>query len=164
MKKTLTLFALCGALAAPAWASGYHRGPHDGPVLHADAMAIGHPGDPALVDRTIRVSMLDASDGAMTFDVAALEIVQGETLRFVLMNEGSQTHDFVMATREEIAEHRASMSGAPDMAHEAGYAARVEPGETATLVWTFANEGTFAFACLIPGHYEAGMHGRLTVG
>ncbi|MFO6463445.1 cupredoxin family protein [uncultured Jannaschia sp.] len=163
MKKTLMPIAVFGALAAPALADGYHRGPHDGPVLHADAMAIGHPGSPDLVDRTIDVSMLDASDEAMAFDVEALEIERGETIRFVLTNRGGEPHDFVMATPEEIAAHRAEMSGMPDMNHEAVYAARVEPGETATLVWTFANEGAFAFACLIPGHYEAGMRGRLTV-
>ncbi len=163
MKKTLMLIAVFGALAAPASATGFHRGPHDGPVLHADTMPIGYPGDPDLIDRTIRVSMLDASDETMAFDLDAINIVEGETIRFVLMNEGSEPHDFVMATPEEIEDHRAQMSGTPDMAHEAGYAVRVDPGQTGTLVWTFANEGIFEFACLIPGHYEAGMHGRLTV-
>lgn len=163
MKKTLTLIALLGAIAAPAWATQYHRGTHDGPVLHPDTMPIGYPGEPVLIDRTIRVSMLDASDNAMAFDVEALDIVEGETIRFVLMNEGSEPHDFVMATPEEIADHREEMRGMDDMPHEAGYAARVEPGRSRTLVWKFANAGTFEFACLIPGHYEAGMHGPLTV-
>lgn len=164
MRKTLVITALmAGALAAPAGATGYHRGTHDGPVLHADSMPIGYPGEPVLIDRTIRVSMLDASDHAMAFDLETIDIVKDETIRFVLINEGSEPHDFVMASFEEIAEHRARMQGLVDMAHEAGYAARVAPGSSETLIWTFANEGTFEFACLIPGHYEAGMRGRLTV-
>ncbi|MGB3556225.1 MAG: plastocyanin/azurin family copper-binding protein [Jannaschia sp.] len=163
MKKTVTLIAMIWALAAPASASGFHRGPHDAAVLHADTMPIGHPGEPVLIDRTIRVSMLHASDQAMAFDISPIEIVEGETIRFVLMNQGSQNHDFVMATSEEIADHREEMVGTADMAHEAGYAARVAPGATRTLIWKFANEGIFEFACLIPGHYEAGMRGRLTV-
>jgi uncharacterized cupredoxin-like copper-binding protein len=163
MKKTLVAAVLSGALAAPALASGYHRGLHDGPVLHADSIPIGYPGEPVLIDRTIRVSMLDASDQAMAFDLESIEIVKGETIRFVVMNEGSEPHEFVMASREEIATHRAQMRDADEMLHETGYATRVAPGSARTLVWKFANEGDFEFACLIPGHYEAGMHGRLTV-
>lgn len=163
MKKTLTLIALAGALSAPAWASSYHPGDHDGPVLHTDTMPVGYPGDPVLIDRTIRVSMLDASDRAMAFDLTSIDIREGETIRFVLSNEGSVTHEFVMATPGELADHREEMRDTDDMPHEAGYAARVDPGRTGTLVWTFANKGAFEFACLIPGHYEAGMNGPLTV-
>ena len=164
MKKTIIALALTGALAAPAWASGYHRGPHDGPVLHADAMAIGYPGDPAMIDRTVEVTMLDASDTAMAYDPGVLDIRRGETVRIVLINKGSVAHEFVMATPEEIEGHRREMHPLEDMPHEAAFAARVEPGRSRDLVWTFANEGTFEFACLMPGHSEAGMHGRLTVG
>ncbi|QFU07223.1 plastocyanin [Rhodobacteraceae bacterium THAF1] len=165
MKKTLVAVAMLGALAAPgmALANGYHRGAHDGPVLHAGNVPIGYPGEPALIDRTIRVSMVDASDHVMGFNPDAIEIAHGETIQFVLTNEGSGPHDFVMATPGEIADHRDEMQGFDDMRHEADYAVRVEPEETRTLIWTFANEGDFEFACLIPGHYEAGMHGPLTV-
>ncbi|MGB3471429.1 MAG: cupredoxin family protein [Erythrobacter sp.] len=163
MKKTLTLMAVFAVLAAPALASGTHLGAFNSPVLHPDSLPIGYPGAPVLIDRTIRVSMLDASDDAMVFDIDSIDIANGETIRFVLTNDGSRPHEFVMATPDEIAHHRAAMGDLPDMKHEAGYAARVDPGETRTLIWKFANDGAFAFACLIPGHYEAGMHGRLTV-
>ncbi len=163
MKKTLTALALTGALAAPAWAISSHGAAHDGAVLHADSMAVGYPGDPLLIDRTIRVSMLDASNGAMAFDPAALDIRQGETIRIVLTNEGSVAHEFVMASPEEIADHREEMRGIADMPHDADFAARVAPGGSETLTWTFSNDGTFEIACLIPGHSEAGMRGRLTV-
>jgi uncharacterized cupredoxin-like copper-binding protein len=163
MKKTLMMAALLGALAAPASATQYHRGVHEGPVLHADTMPIGHPGAPVLIERTIRVTMLDVADDIMAFDPPSIDIAEGETIRLALSNEGSVPHDFVMATPEEIADHRADMAGVDDMIHEAGYAARVEPAGDRALIWTFANAGEFEFACLIPGHYEAGMHGRLTV-
>jgi uncharacterized cupredoxin-like copper-binding protein len=163
MKKTLMAVALSGALAAPALANGYHGGPHDGPVRHAGGMLIGYPGDPALIDRTIDVSMIDGSETVMAFDADTIEIAQGETIQFIVSNQGSQAHDFVIASTEEIAEHRSKMSGLDDMIHESDYAVRVEPGDMRTLTWAFSNDGNFEFACLIPGHYEAGMHGRLTV-
>ena len=163
MKGTLALMALFGALTDPALASQYHRGQHDGPVRHADNMPIGYPGEPALVDRTIRVSMSDRSDRSMEFDPSSIEIRQNETIRFVLANDGSESHEFIMASPGEIADHREEMQNIDTMIHETGYATQVDPGNSRTLIWTFANEGTFEFACLIPGHYEAGMHGRLTV-
>ena len=107
--------------------------------------------------------MIDAPTGAMAFDVQSIEIRQGETIRLVLSNDGGAAHEFVMATPAEIAVHRAEMGDAAGMIHEAAYAARVDPGATRTLVWTFTNGGSFEFACVIPGHYEAGMRGRLTV-
>ena len=136
MKKTLTLIAVFGTLAGPALADAYRRGKHDGPVLHADTMAIGYSGSADLVDRTIHVGIRGAAEGAMAFDVEALEIARGETIRFVLTNRSAAPHDFVTATPKEIAEHRTSMRDTPDMVHDAGYAARVAPDQTASLVWT----------------------------
>jgi hypothetical protein len=31
------------------------------------------------------------------------------------------------------------------------------------LLWKFTRRGEFEYACLIPGHYKAGMHGKLIV-
>ena len=36
-------------------------------------------------------------------------------------------------------------------------------GDDGEILWRFTNTGSFEFACLIPGHYEMGMHGPLTV-
>ena len=163
MRQCLAIATLIGALAAPAWATSSHGAPHDRAVLHEGAIAIGRPGDPILTRRTIHVSMRDAPDVTMAFDPKAFEIAAGETVRIILTNDGSVPHEFVMATQAEIADHREEMRGVADMDHDAAFATRLDPGETDNLVWTFANEGSFAFACLIPGHYEAGMHGRLTV-
>jgi uncharacterized cupredoxin-like copper-binding protein len=39
----------------------------------------------------------------------------------------------------------------------------VQPGETKSLTWRFAEGGPVQFACHIPGHYPAGMKGRIRV-
>ena len=31
------------------------------------------------------------------------------------------------------------------------------------LLWKFTKTGEFYFACLVPGHFEAGMHGKIVV-
>jgi uncharacterized cupredoxin-like copper-binding protein len=41
--------------------------------------------------------------------------------------------------------------------------AHVPPGQMREIVWTFNRPGTFEFACLIAGHYQAGMKGLITV-
>ena len=157
MTRTFTLAALIAALAAPASATRSHNG------KHADAEAIGYPSEGGAVDRTITVSMRDAPDGTMAFDPGDIAVQEGETLRIVLRNDGSVAHEFVRGTPGEIADHLAVMRGVSDMDHDAAFAARLDPGKAGTLIWTFANEGAFAYACLIPGHHGAGIHGRLTV-
>jgi uncharacterized cupredoxin-like copper-binding protein len=51
----------------------------------------------------------------------------------------------------------------PEMEHDDPNAVRLEPGATGEILWTFSNTGTFEYACLILGHYEAGMYGPATV-
>jgi uncharacterized cupredoxin-like copper-binding protein len=51
----------------------------------------------------------------------------------------------------------------PGMEHDEPYMAHVDPGRKGTIVWTFNRAGSIEFACLIPGHFEAGMIGRITV-
>jgi uncharacterized cupredoxin-like copper-binding protein len=55
------------------------------------------------------------------------------------------------------------MEKSPDMAHEEPNGRHVEPRRTAEILWRFTKAGTFEFACLIPGHYEAGMKGAIVV-
>ena len=68
-----------------------------------------------------------------------------------------------MDTLDNNAKHKALMAKFPEMEHDDPNAIRLQPGEEGTIVWNFANAGSFEFACLIPGHYESGMHGALTV-
>ena len=39
----------------------------------------------------------------------------------------------------------------------------VAAGKSGEIVWTFNRAGEFDFACLIPGHFQAGMVGRIRV-
>jgi uncharacterized cupredoxin-like copper-binding protein len=49
------------------------------------------------------------------------------------------------------------------MEHDEPHMAHVKPGKSESLVWTFNKPGEFDFACLIAGHFEAGMVGKIKV-
>lgn len=116
----------------------------------------GHAG-PAV--RTVSIIMTDA----MRFAPDDILLKQGETVRFVLRNEGRMLHEMVIGTKASLEEHAALMRKFPDMEHGEPYMAHVAKSESAEIVWRFNRAGEFSFACLIPGHYEAGMAGRVTV-
>jgi uncharacterized cupredoxin-like copper-binding protein len=109
--------------------------------------------------RTIRISMNDQ----MRFVPDSLSIREGETVRLVVKNEGKLMHELVLGTREELAEHAEQMRKFPNMEHDEPYMVHVAPGKTGEIVWTFNRPGDFHFACLVAGHYEAGMTGRINV-
>ncbi|MCK0102125.1 cupredoxin family protein [Pseudohalocynthiibacter sp. F2068] len=130
---------------------------------HAEMMEIGRPSDPENVTRVIEIKMMETEDGDMIFEPTVLEITQGETIKFAIENIGEQEHEFVMDTMASVAEHKALMEEFPFMEHDDPNAVRLLPGEKAEIIWSFVNDGGFEFACLIPGHYESGMHGPLAV-
>ncbi len=164
MNKLLVTTALTIALAVPAFAAGTHSGGHDGDhSAMAAGMAVGTAGDPAKVTRTIDVSMRETDKGEMLFEPRSLEIVAGETIRFNVINDGEIEHEFVIDTVMGNAEHKAAMA-MMDMEHDDPNSVRLDEGASGEVIWTFSNAGTFEFACLIPGHYESGMHGPITVG
>jgi uncharacterized cupredoxin-like copper-binding protein len=99
----------------------------------------------------------------MRFTPDRLEVRQGETVRFVLRNHGKLMHEFVIGTRKELDEHAALMIKFPGMEHDEPYMAHVAPGKTGEVIWNFNRPGEFDFACLIAGHYSAGMMGRIKV-
>jgi uncharacterized cupredoxin-like copper-binding protein len=111
------------------------------------------------VKRTIPVGMSDA----MRFTPDTLTVRKGETVRFVFRNDGRQLHEFVLGTRKELDAHAALMMKFPGMEHDEPFMAHVPPGQTAEIIWTFNRAGEFDFACLIAGHYQAGMVGKITV-
>ena len=119
----------------------------------------GIAGDAKSVTRTVRVAMLDT----MRYSPDTISVREGETVRFVHSNAGKVMHEFVLGTREELDAHAALMLKFPDMEHDEPYMAHVGPGRTSEIVWTFNRPGTFEFACLIPGHYQAGMVGKVVV-
>jgi len=145
-----------------------------GPVLahgdeHADKKAPaevkkeqkdwGIAGDAKSAKRTINITMLDT----MRFSPDKIEVRQGETVRLRLANKGKLMHELVIGTKKVLDEHAALMMKFPNMEHDEPYMAHVGPGKTGEIIWTFNRAGEFDFACLIAGHYQAGMVGKIRV-
>ena len=122
----------------------------------------GEPGDPKRPARIVQVSMRE--DGKkMLYDPARIEIRQGEQIRFVISNDGIYNHEFMLATVAENRKHGALMKKYPDMEHEDPNGVTIAPYVATGLLWKFTRKGEFEFACLIPGHREAGMRGTVSV-
>ncbi|MEK7346803.1 MAG: cupredoxin family protein [Pseudomonadota bacterium] len=167
MNRTWTFLLLsAGLLALPA---AHAHAPSAHQAHHAQAEATeqvaaeqkdwGMAGDPKKVQRTIEIRMTDN----MRFTPRQLNIRLGETVRLVAVNAGQVLHEIVLGTPQELKAHAEMMKKHPGMEHDEPYMAHVNAGQKGAIVWTFNRAGTFEFACLIPGHFEAGMIGRITV-
>lgn len=119
----------------------------------------GIAGEAKAVSRTLTVTMSDK----MRFTPDLLEVKQGETVKLVIKNTGRMQHELVIGTPTELNAHAALMLKFPDMQHDEPYMAHVAPGKTTPLIWTFNRAGEFDFACLIAGHYQSGMVGKIRV-
>ena len=119
----------------------------------------GIAGDTARVNRTVFVKM----DDTMRFTPERVTLNKGDTVRFRLTNAGRVQHEFVIGTKEENDAHAALMLKFPGMEHDEPYMAHVAPAALGEIVWNFNRQGEFDFACLIAGHYQAGMVGRIEV-
>ena len=124
-----------------------------------DSEAIGKPGVASKVTRTVKVDMSDA----MRFTPSNIAVKQGETIRFVVRNSGKLNHEMVLGTEKELKEHYELMKKNPEMEHDDANSVDVKPGKTGKIVWQFTKAGRVDFACLEPGHYDAGMKGSVTV-
>lgn len=155
-KMKIALALIAAFVVTPTFAAGNHAGGHD-------VMAIGKPGTKAAAKRTVTVSMKEKEDGAMVFEPAVLKVKEGETIRLKFNNTGETDHEFVMDRQEGILEHKALMEKFPEMEHADANSIRLAPKGKGEIIWTFARAGDFGFACLIPGHYESGMKGDITV-
>jgi uncharacterized cupredoxin-like copper-binding protein len=161
MKHLVTL-ALAGALAAgaAAWAHGPgDRASKAKRPISTEQKDFGREGDPKKVTRTIKVDMNDK----MRFDPAALTVKRGETVRFEVKNSGKTMHEMVLGTMKELKEHAELMRKHPGMEHDEPYMAHVAPGKVERIVWQFTTPGDFYYGCLVAGHFEAGMMGKITV-
>ena len=119
----------------------------------------GRPGDPRKVKRAISMDMSDA----MRFFPENVSVKRGDTVRFKLRNSGQLAHEMVIGTMDELKKHAALMKQNPQMDHHDRQAVHVNPGESASLVWQFTKPGEFHYACLMPGHFDAGMIGTIIV-
>jgi uncharacterized cupredoxin-like copper-binding protein len=136
---------------AAASATGGHAHDHDA--------SIGQAGAAAKVTRTVSVDMTDN----MRFTPASIDVKQGETVRFLVKNSGQLKHEFVLGTERELKEHYELMKKFPEMEHADPNQVTVPPGRTGEVIWQFSKAGTVQFACLQPGHYDAGMKGEVQV-
>ena len=126
-----------------------------------------------------RVVAVEADE--MHFTPPAITVQAGEAIRFQVTNRGQALHEFTIGTPQENAAHRqmmTAMGDSPDHGHmmhgdhhgmpghghdHSQKVVIIEPGRTAVLTARFDKPGLLEFACNIPGHYEAGMAGALTV-
>ena len=135
-----------------------HHHPAKGPVIK-EQKDWGIAGDAKNARRTITVSMTDD----MRFAPSAITVQEGETVRLRAQNKGKVLHEIVIGTKAELAQHAELMKKFPAMEHDEPYMAHVRAGAQGDVVWQFNRAGSFDFACLIPGHFEAGMTGTITV-
>lgn len=147
------------AAAAAAHGDETHAAPRRFDAAKVEPTDFGQEGNPKKVTRTIRVDMADS----MRFTPADITIRRGETVKFVVHNGGRLLHEMVLGTRQALQDHAELMKKFPEMEHADPNMAHVKPGRSGEIVWQFTRPGEFRFACLQPGHYEAGMVGSLTV-
>lgn len=156
MKLPRLLLAMTGIsgifLAMSAMASGNHVGGHA-------ADSTGKPGLAAKVTRTLHIDMSDA----MRFTPASIRVKQGETIRFVVKNSGQLAHEFVLGSAKDLAAHHEAMKKNPEMEHADDNMLAIKPGQSGEMLWRFTKADSVDFACLLPGHFDAGMKGRIGV-
>ncbi|RJG09372.1 cupredoxin domain-containing protein [Massilia cavernae] len=152
--------AVCAAVLSTPLPALAHPETGMSAIAHgATVTGAGRAGDASLVARTVAIGMADS----MRFSPGELLVTRGQTLRIVARNDGQVLHEIVLGTPEEIARHREAMRRDPGMTHGAPNMAHVAPGRSEQIVWKFDQPGKFEFACLLPGHYEAGMSGTIAV-
>ena len=160
MNPTLPLI-VAGLLATTgaAWAHGDEHGPAKTAPSVREQKPWGIAGDTKAVTRTIEIRMTDN----MRFAPDRIEVREGETVRFRIVNAGKLMHEMVIGTKKELDEHAEMMMKHPGMEHDEPYMAHVAAGKRGDMLWNFNRAGTFQFACLIAGHYQAGMTGTIVV-
>jgi uncharacterized cupredoxin-like copper-binding protein len=155
----LLLLGACGERGTDGGASGAdgHSHSHDHGHDEAPSFTFGAPGNPSAATRTIEVTTRDP----YRFEPEDLEVESGETVTFVVTNEGSEPHEFVLGDEAYQEAHGEEMA-AGEMHHE-GNAVAVEPGATEELTWTFPPTGEVLYGCHVAGHYAAGMVGAISI-
>jgi uncharacterized cupredoxin-like copper-binding protein len=162
MKRILIASAIAVSLVSATGAPAHDDKDHvkkEERQADGHAAALGKPGDPRKVTRNVEVEMNDT----MRFRPDGIRVKRGETIRFIVRNTGKLKHEMVLGTIKELKEHAELMRKFPEMEHADPNQVNVDPGMTGELVWQFTKAGTFDFACLVPGHFEAGMVGKVRV-
>lgn len=152
----LTIALLMLPLAASAHGEATHTKPA---TTIKEQQDWGIAADPHKGQRMIEIRMGDD----MRFHPDRLELRLGESVRLRIHNTGAMLHEFVLGTPAALEDHAALMLRFPNMEHDEPWMAHVPPGQRGEIIWTFNRAGEFSFACLIAGHYQAGMRGTLVV-
>ena len=158
MLKTGVTLMVLGVASAHA-----HTGKHEtkAPKINyakAEETPFGKAADP----RKAKAVVVHMSD-SMRFSPSEIVVKKGDIVRFEVKNDGKVMHEMVLGTKKELKEHAALMKKFPDMEHDEPHMLHVPPGKSGAMGWQFTRAGEFFFACLIPGHYEAGMVGKVIV-
>lgn len=143
--------------------------------------AVGSVGKASEVSRTISVVMMDNY-----YEPENIDIKAGETVRFKVANKGSLVHEFNIGTADMHKGHqkemmmmvqhgiieggklnhemmKMDMGNGQTMEHNDPNSVLLAAGETAEIIWTFSSDAELEFACNVPGHYQSGMVGDITI-
>jgi uncharacterized cupredoxin-like copper-binding protein len=159
MNRFISVAAL--ALVLVSAASPAHEGHEKAKIDYSNVRetAFGRAADPRMAKRTVRIEMSDQ----MRFFPSEVVVKRGEIVRLVPVNGGKVMHEVVLGTSEELRRHALHMKLMPNMQHSEPHMAHVAPGASSEIGWQFNKAGEFYFACLLPGHFEAGMVGKVKV-
>ena len=153
--KTIASASALTAFTGLALAGGTHADGHGG---HGDS-PVGKPATMSQVTKTITIDMTDN----MRFTPEQVNVKKGDVIHFIVKNSGQVQHEMTIGTKKELAEHYQQMLKFPGMVHEDPQTASVAPGKAGDIVWAFTASGVVDFACLQPGHFDAGMKGQVQV-
>jgi uncharacterized cupredoxin-like copper-binding protein len=160
MIRPLAVLAIAAGLAG-ATAAAAHEGtqPPSIDYTQVEETALGKAADPKRARRVVAIDMADT----MRFTPAQLTVKRGETVRFVVKNRGKVMHEMVLGTMDDLKAHAEHMKKHPGMEHDEPHMLHVAPGRSGQMGWQFTRAGEFFYGCLVPGHFEAGMIGKVTV-
>lgn len=164
-KNTIVIASLLSTVFLAGCAGISHQA-HDGG--HHAMSRVGEPGTGA-PDRQVSVSMQD--NMRFVFNPGLDTLVDGETIEFIVSNDGVLPHEFSIGDAQDQIDHAEEMKQMSSMSHDGSAMKHRDPntvslasGETASLMWKFKGaDATVVFACNVPGHFEAGMHHRLAI-
>ncbi len=157
--KTLFVLTIGITISSLVFAHGENKHENEAADFDAVTTEFGSYQPDLEPTKTIEISMADT----MRFSPAMLTVKSGDVVKFLVSNEGALQHEFVLGTPGSLAEHAELMIKFPSMEHEEPYMAHVDPGKEMEIVWQFSKAGAFEFGCLLPGHFQAGMKGIITV-
>lgn len=156
--------AACGGGAGDA---GGEHADHSGTGAEADDHSTDTEGEvpgQAAEKSDAESEILVVASDELTFDPATIEVKAGEVVTFIVRNEGTDDHEFVLGDETYQDTHEKDMAEGGHHMAEMENAVTVAPGETGELTWRFTESGTVLYGCHEPGHYDGGMVGTIEVG